>query len=129
MSAPTEQVVDDEDFAQIRAQVREFVREAVVPREREIAESDAIPDDIRAQAERLAPQAAAAIGAGVDVVACSSQIGSGALPTNTLPSAALRLPGALAGPLRRGRNHSNDPARDWNRARPAQRSSAPPVNV
>jgi len=60
-------------------------------------------EEIRAQAERLAPRAAATIGAGVTVVPCASQIGSGALPTDTLPSAALRLPQGLAAPLRRGR--------------------------
>jgi acyl-CoA dehydrogenase len=53
VSAPTPQVVADEDFAPIRAQVREFVREAVVPREREIADSDAIPDDLRRQAAEM----------------------------------------------------------------------------
>lgn len=49
--------------------------------------------DIRAQAERLLPAVAAAF-AGVAEVAvtdCSSQIGSGALPVETLPSAALAL--------------------------------------
>ncbi|MFD5126004.1 acyl-CoA dehydrogenase family protein [Streptomyces sp. NPDC058385] len=47
MSTSAAEAVSAEDFAQIRAQVREFVREEVVPREREIADNDAIPDDLR----------------------------------------------------------------------------------
>ena len=49
--------------------------------------------DIRAQAGRVAPLLAAALGdaARVMVVDCSSQIGSGALPVETLPSAAIAL--------------------------------------
>ncbi|MFI1462430.1 acyl-CoA dehydrogenase family protein [Nocardia carnea] len=39
--------VSAEDFADILAQTREFVRDAVVPREQEIADTDRIPDDIR----------------------------------------------------------------------------------
>jgi L-seryl-tRNA(Ser) seleniumtransferase len=48
---------------------------------------------IRAQAERLAPLVAAALSgvAVVTVVPCSSQIGSGALPMESLPRAALAL--------------------------------------
>ncbi len=49
------------------------------------------PREIDAQARRLLPAAAKTV-AGffvVDVVACQSQIGSGALPLETLPSAAL----------------------------------------
>lgn len=55
--------------------------------------------EIRAQAERLAPSVAAALAgyAAVDVIACSSQIGSGALPVETLPSAALALTPATPG--------------------------------
>ncbi|MFL9824601.1 L-seryl-tRNA(Sec) selenium transferase [Rhodoplanes sp. SY1] len=47
--------------------------------------------DILAQAQRLAPALAAALGETFDVTAaaCNSQIGSGALPQETLPSAAL----------------------------------------
>ena len=46
--------------------------------------------DIRAQAERVAPALAAVLpGAHVTVVDCASQIGSGALPVETLPSAAV----------------------------------------
>ncbi|MET7772706.1 acyl-CoA dehydrogenase family protein [Nocardia sp. NPDC005366] len=39
--------VSAEDFADILAQTRAFVRDAVVPREQEIADADRIPDDIR----------------------------------------------------------------------------------
>jgi L-seryl-tRNA(Ser) seleniumtransferase len=60
---------------------------------------------IRGVAERLAPVVGAAAGRGfvADVADCASQIGSGALPLSTLPSAAIRLRpvdgrgGALAG--------------------------------
>jgi L-seryl-tRNA(Ser) seleniumtransferase len=49
--------------------------------------------DIRAAAERLQPPVAAAVGnfASVQVVDCESQIGSGALPTQRIPSAGLAL--------------------------------------
>lgn len=40
--------VDAEDFAHILATTREYIRTVLVPREREIAETDAVPDDIRA---------------------------------------------------------------------------------
>ena len=53
MTAPTPVTVSDEDFADIRDQVREFVREEVVPREREIADGDAIPTDIREKAAAM----------------------------------------------------------------------------
>ena len=55
--------------------------------------------EIRAQAERLVPKVAAVLSgdAAVAVVACSSQIGSGALPVETLPSAALALTPPVAG--------------------------------
>ena len=61
---------------------------------------------IAAQAARLAaPVAARLAGVAVTPTACASQIGSGALPTDTLPSAGLRLvtpdgPDALAARLR-----------------------------
>ena len=60
--------------------------------------------DIAAQAERLAPLVAGLLGCEVRVLPCASQIGSGALPTETIPSAALALtprPEALAERLRR----------------------------
>jgi L-seryl-tRNA(Ser) seleniumtransferase len=51
------------------------------------------PDDIAAQAARLLPALADAVGANFTVApcACSSQIGSGALPLDTLPSAGLAI--------------------------------------
>ena len=53
--------------------------------------------EIRAQAERLAPRVAALLNCEVRVTDCASQIGSGALPTETIPSAGLALtPGAEA---------------------------------
>jgi L-seryl-tRNA(Ser) seleniumtransferase len=50
-------------------------------------------DDIAVQARRLQPQVAAALSgcAEVGVTDCASQIGSGALPVETIPSAGLRL--------------------------------------
>ncbi len=45
--------VEDEEFAQILDQVGRFVRKEIVPREREIADTDAIPGDIRAQAAAM----------------------------------------------------------------------------
>jgi acyl-CoA dehydrogenase len=50
MAAPTTETVAAEDFAPILAQVKQFVRDEVVPREREIAETNAIPDDLREKA-------------------------------------------------------------------------------
>jgi L-seryl-tRNA(Ser) seleniumtransferase len=49
--------------------------------------------EIRALAERLAPRLAAVLGEGwqVEVIECASQIGSGALPVEQLPSAGLAL--------------------------------------
>ncbi len=45
--------VSAEDFAEILAAARRFVRSAVVPRETEIADGDAVPDDLRAEAKHL----------------------------------------------------------------------------
>lgn len=45
--------VSDDDFDDIRSAVREFVRTRVVPREQEIADGDAIPDDLRQAAKDL----------------------------------------------------------------------------
>jgi L-seryl-tRNA(Ser) seleniumtransferase len=49
--------------------------------------------ELRDLAERLLPALSGAVGAGwiVEIVDCSSQIGSGALPLETLPSAGLAL--------------------------------------
>lgn len=44
---PTTSEVDEDDFADILAATRRYLREAVIPREQEIAESDSVPDDIR----------------------------------------------------------------------------------
>ncbi len=45
--------VSHEDFAPVLAQVRDFVRTKVVPREQEIADADAIPADLREQAAHM----------------------------------------------------------------------------
>jgi len=46
-------VVDDDDFQQILAQTRQFVRTAVVPREQEILATDRVPDDLRNRAKDM----------------------------------------------------------------------------
>ena len=45
--------VSDDDFAQILAQTRDFVRTTVLPREREILDNDRVPDDLRQQAKDM----------------------------------------------------------------------------
>jgi len=45
--------VSDDDFQEILAQTRHFVRSAVVPREQEILADDRVPDDLREQAEKM----------------------------------------------------------------------------
>ncbi|MEE2060164.1 acyl-CoA dehydrogenase family protein [Rhodococcus artemisiae] len=45
--------VDEDDFREILAQTRAFVRNVVVPREQEIADTNAIPDDIRQAAKDM----------------------------------------------------------------------------
>ncbi|OMC41296.1 acyl-CoA dehydrogenase [Mycobacterium sp. GA-1841] len=45
--------VSDEDFAEILAQTRTFIRTAVVPRENEILATDKVPDDLRQQAKDM----------------------------------------------------------------------------
>ncbi|WP_441960226.1 acyl-CoA dehydrogenase family protein [Mycolicibacterium houstonense] len=45
--------VSDEDFAEILAQTRSFIRTAVVPRENEILATDQVPDDLRNQAKDM----------------------------------------------------------------------------
>jgi acyl-CoA dehydrogenase len=45
--------VSDEDFREILAQTRHFVRTAVVPREQEIMTDDRVPDDLRDQAKKM----------------------------------------------------------------------------
>lgn len=51
-SDPTTQL-DDDDFRDILAHTRTFVRNAVLPREQEIDEADAIPADVRAAAKDM----------------------------------------------------------------------------
>ncbi|MBV9514369.1 MAG: acyl-CoA dehydrogenase family protein, partial [Mycobacteriaceae bacterium] len=46
-------VVSDQDFGDILAQTRHFVRTAVVPREQEIMDDNAVPDDIRDHAKKM----------------------------------------------------------------------------
>jgi acyl-CoA dehydrogenase len=45
--------VADEDFQEILAQTRHFIRTAVVPREQEILDEDRVPDDLRDQAKKM----------------------------------------------------------------------------
>lgn len=45
--------VGSEDFQEILAQTRSFIRTAVVPRENEILATDAVPDDLRNQAKKM----------------------------------------------------------------------------
>lgn len=45
--------VSDEDFQEILAQTRHFVRTAVVPREQEILRDDEVPEDLREQAKGM----------------------------------------------------------------------------
>jgi acyl-CoA dehydrogenase len=45
--------VSDEDFREIVAQTRQFVRTAVVPREQEILDEDRVPDDLRDEAKKM----------------------------------------------------------------------------
>src|SRR6185369_11542537 len=45
--------VSDDDFQEILAQTRHFVRTAVVPREPEILAGDRVPDDLRDQAKKM----------------------------------------------------------------------------
>ena len=52
-AVPTTETVAAEDFVPILAQVKQFVRDEVVPREREIADTNAIPDDLREKAAAM----------------------------------------------------------------------------
>ncbi|BBY57786.1 acyl-CoA dehydrogenase [Mycolicibacterium sarraceniae] len=52
MSGPMSEVSDD-DFREILASTRQFVRSAVVPRETEILAEDKVPDDLRDQAKKM----------------------------------------------------------------------------
>ncbi|MFT4124954.1 MAG: acyl-CoA dehydrogenase family protein [Gordonia sp. (in: high G+C Gram-positive bacteria)] len=50
---PVSPAVSDDDFAQIRSLVHDFIRTAVVPRENEILATDEIPTDLRAAAAEM----------------------------------------------------------------------------
>ncbi|MCW2607676.1 MAG: Acyl-CoA dehydrogenase, partial [Frankiales bacterium] len=45
--------VAPEEFAQVLHAVRDFVRKEVVPAEQTIADTDAVPDDLRAKAKDM----------------------------------------------------------------------------
>ncbi|MGE5696817.1 MAG: acyl-CoA dehydrogenase family protein [Candidatus Sericytochromatia bacterium] len=49
----TDDAVSDDDFHDILAQTRHFVRTAVVPREQDIMADNRVPDDIRDQAKKM----------------------------------------------------------------------------
>ena len=49
----TDAAVSDEDFEDIRAATRHFVRSVVMPREMEIMAQDRVPDDIRDEAKKM----------------------------------------------------------------------------
>ena len=68
-------------------------------------------DEIEAQARRVRPALEAALGDGwsLEVVLCRSQVGSGALPVDRLPSAGLRC--APAAGAKRGRSSKLQGAR------------------
>lgn len=53
VNQPAGSQVSDEDFADILSATREFVRGVVVPREQEILDTDAIPDEIRQTAKDM----------------------------------------------------------------------------
>ncbi|OBF86320.1 acyl-CoA dehydrogenase [Mycobacterium sp. 852002-51163_SCH5372311] len=52
-TAETGPEITDEDFQQILAQTRHFVRDVVVPREQEILADDQVPDDLRDHAKQM----------------------------------------------------------------------------
>ena len=85
--------------------------------------------EIEACAHRLEPPVAAQVGGGyrVEVVACSSQVGSGAVPVDTLPSAGLAIrpaaaaswtSGDLTGAAARRPGCSSSPRSGWTIRRP-----------
>ncbi|BBZ51652.1 acyl-CoA dehydrogenase family protein [Mycobacterium heidelbergense] len=53
MTTAEAQEVSDEDFREILAQTRHFVRTAVVPREQQILTDDRVPDGLRDQAKEM----------------------------------------------------------------------------
>ncbi|MEZ0353017.1 acyl-CoA dehydrogenase family protein [Mycobacterium sp. pR1184] len=53
MATAESAAVSDDDFREILAQTRQFVRTAVVPREQEILDEDRVPDDLRDEAKKM----------------------------------------------------------------------------
>ncbi|MEE6137791.1 acyl-CoA dehydrogenase family protein [Mycobacterium sp. 050128] len=53
MSIAESAEVSDDDFREILAQTRQFVRTAVVPREQEILDEDRVPDELRDEAKKM----------------------------------------------------------------------------
>jgi acyl-CoA dehydrogenase len=53
MATAESAAVSDEDFREILAQTRQFVRTAVVPREQEILDEDRVPDDLRDETKKM----------------------------------------------------------------------------
>jgi acyl-CoA dehydrogenase len=53
MTTAESAAVSDEDFREILAQTRQFVRTVVVPREQEILDEDRVPDDLRDEAKKM----------------------------------------------------------------------------
>jgi acyl-CoA dehydrogenase len=53
MTTAESAAVSDEDFREVLAQTRQFVRTAVVPREQEILDEDRVPDDLRDEAKKM----------------------------------------------------------------------------
>ena len=67
--------VSDEDFQEVLAQTRHFVRTAVVPREQEILADDRVPDDLRAQAKLMDD------GAGCTAISETPKLRANVVPT------------------------------------------------
>ncbi len=53
MTSAADETVTDEEFGEILAQTRKFVRDVVVGRERDIAAADKVPDEIAEQAKAM----------------------------------------------------------------------------
>jgi L-seryl-tRNA(Ser) seleniumtransferase len=91
---------DKMTIAALEAVLRLYANTDALPRRLPVLHAlTRCPDEIRAQAERVRPTVARSLHevAQVDVVACKSEIGSGALPTRTIPSVGLGIrPTAIA---------------------------------